>query len=70
MFFKSVLVELGDFLIFDMGLRKKRRKVVVHHTPTGGSTVVVAISVPLPYDIAYCIYKEAQRKDIFRVWEK
>ena len=32
-----------------MGLRKKRRKVVVHHTPTGRSSVVVAVSVPLPY---------------------
>jgi hypothetical protein len=30
---------------------KKRRKVVVHHTPTGGSTVVVEISVPLPYGL-------------------
>jgi hypothetical protein len=34
-----------------MGLRKKRRKAVVHHTPTGGSTVVVAVSVPLPYGL-------------------
>jgi hypothetical protein len=32
-------------------LEKKRRKLVVHHTPTGGSTVVVAISVPLPYGL-------------------
>ena len=49
-FFRSFLVELGDFN-FDMGLRKKRRKVVVHHTPTKGSSVVVAVSVPLPYGL-------------------
>ena len=42
---------IKGFLVFDMGLRKKGRKLVVHHTPTGGSTVVVAVFVPLPYGL-------------------
>ena len=42
---------IRGFLILTWDLEKKRRKVVVHHTPTGGSTVVVAVSVPLPYEL-------------------
>ena len=42
---------IRGFLILTWGLEKKRRKVVVHHTPTGGSSVVVAVSVPLPYGL-------------------
>jgi hypothetical protein len=50
-FLKVFFMELGGFLILTWDLEKKRRKVVVHHTPTGGSTVVVAISGPLPYGL-------------------
>jgi hypothetical protein len=43
---------IRGFLTLTWDLEKKRRKVVVHHTPTGGSSVVVAVSVPLPYGLS------------------
>ncbi len=51
MFFFKFFDGIRWFLILTWDLEKKRRKVIVHHTPTGGSTVVVAISVPLPYGL-------------------
>jgi hypothetical protein len=50
-FFLKFFDGIRGFLILTWDLEKKRRKVVVHHTPTGGSTVVVAVSVPLPYGL-------------------
>jgi hypothetical protein len=50
-FFLKFFDGIRGFLILTWELEKKRRKVVVHHTPTGGSTVVVAVSVPLPYGL-------------------
>ena len=50
-FFWSFLVEFRGFLILTRDLEKKRRKPTLHHTPTAGSSVVVAVSVPLPYGV-------------------
>ncbi len=51
MFFLKFFDGIRGFLILTWDLEKKRRNVVVHHTPTGGSTVVVAVSVQLPYGL-------------------
>jgi hypothetical protein len=50
-FFFNFLAGIGGFLIFDMGLGKKGRQLIVHYTPRGGSTVIVAAFVPLPYEL-------------------
>ena len=50
MYFLKFFGRIGGFLILTWDLEKKRREVVVHHTPLG-SSVVVAISVPLPYGL-------------------
>jgi hypothetical protein len=50
MYFLKFFGRIRGFLILTWDLEKKRREVVVHHTSLG-SSVVVAISVPLPYGL-------------------